>query len=108
MWLTGSRECSCGLQDTSPLFISQRKMSLSSGTVRPPSTSRLDLAGRYNAGLGCERDSTNVILFGEESLVHFYVIREYSEVLAVLCSVLPLVVGGGTATIVRIWMRQLK
>lgn len=30
------------------------------------------------------------------------------EVLAVLCSVLPLVVGGDTATIVQIWMRQFK
>lgn len=103
MWLTGSRGCSCGLQDTSPLFISQRKMSLSSGTVRPPSTSRLDLVGRYNAGLGFQQDSTNVILFIEENLVNFYEFREYFKVFGSV-----VLVRGGTATIVPIRTCQLK
>lgn len=44
--LTGGRGSSSGQQDTSQWFISQKKMSQSSGTVRPLSTSRSALAGR--------------------------------------------------------------
>lgn len=46
VWLTRSTGCSSGQLDTLQWFTSLMRTSLSSGTVRPQSMSRLDLAGR--------------------------------------------------------------